>query len=236
MLKLHIAETFHSIKGEGLYYGVPMFFIRFAGCNVGKQGEANMEVRSSSNPELKVLGTTCTAYDGRQFGCDTDYKSYQTLDLDDKEAIDKFFSEVWEKRVVLTGGEPMAQLAAFQRLIEECKFRRITPHIETSGTIDFHIPDDSAWVACAPKQGYHDSILWRANEIKLLVDDSFSMDKVPKPCFEHPLVFLCPINIGVEQGYYAPSDRYNLQLCLQYIKLQPNWRVGVQLHKLLGVR
>lgn len=236
MLKLHIAETFHSIKGEGLYYGVPMFFIRFAGCNVGRQGKANMQVRSSEFPLLSVEGTTCTAYDGRQFGCDTDYKSYQTLDLDDEAAVEAFFSDIWEQRVVLTGGEPMAQAAAFQRLMSDCRMRGKMPHIETSGSIDLHIPEDAAWVACAPKAGYYDSMLWRANEIKLLVDDRFSMSKVPKPCFEHPLVFLCPINIGVENGYYAPNDRHNLELCLQYVKQQPNWRVGFQLHKLIGVR
>ncbi|MCH2543374.1 MAG: 7-carboxy-7-deazaguanine synthase QueE, partial [Candidatus Atelocyanobacterium sp. ALOHA_A2.5_9] len=30
-----IAETFHSIQGEGAWTGVSAFFIRLAGCNVG---------------------------------------------------------------------------------------------------------------------------------------------------------------------------------------------------------
>lgn len=236
MLKLHIAETFHSIKGEGLYYGAPMYFIRFAGCNVGHIGKADMRVRSSRVPSMQVLGTTCTAYDGREFGCDTDYKSYKMIDLANEGSIDEFFSDIWEPRVVLTGGEPMMQTAAFLKLIQEIRFRHKMPHIETSGTINLSIPEEDAWIACAPKYGYHDDMLWRANEIKLLVDDRFDLSQVPKPCFEHPLVFLCPINIGIEVGYYAPNDRHNLELCIEYCKRQPNWRVGVQLHKLIGVR
>ena len=31
-----VAEVFHSIKGEGFWTGVPMKFIRLAGCTVGK--------------------------------------------------------------------------------------------------------------------------------------------------------------------------------------------------------
>lgn len=236
MLKLHIAETFHSIKGEGLYSGVPMFFIRFAGCNVGRVGNADMEVRSSSNPSLKVIGTTCTTYDGRQFGCDTDYKSYSSLDLDDEKAVDLFFSTVPEQRVVLTGGEPMMQLAAFSKMLEELRFRKKIAHVETSGTILMDIPEEHAWVACSPKQGYHNRMLWRANEIKLLVDDGFDISKVPNVCFEHPLVFVCPVNKGVEEGFYAPNDAHNIQLCLEIVQKHRNWRVGVQLHKLLGVR
>jgi organic radical activating enzyme len=236
MLKLYIAETFHSIKGEGLYSGTPMYFVRFAGCNVGKRDSKDMQVRSSFDPRFKVLGMTCTAYDGRKFGCDTDYKRYQTIDLDDQKAMDNFWSDVWERRVVLTGGEPMMQTEAFRRMLEECKLRGKVPHVETSGTIEMQIAEEDAWIACAPKKDYSDLMLWRANEIKLLVDDRFNIADVPKPCFEHPLVFLCPINIGVEQGYYAPNDAHNVQLCIEYCKHYPSWRVGVQLHKLLGVR
>lgn len=233
---LRISETFHSIKGEGLYYGAPMFFVRFAGCNVGRVGFKNMPVRSSKNPLSIVEGTTCTTYDGRQFGCDTDYAKYEQLDLDDSEAVEKFFSQVWEKRLVLTGGEPLFQLEAFQRMIQECQIRRITPHVETSGTILLHIPEEQAWIACSPKAGYKEEMLLRANEIKLLVGKDFNFDTVPKVCFDHPLVFVCPINDGATDSYFGKHDQANLDRCMQLIREVPSWRVGVQLHKLLGVR
>ena len=229
-LRLHIAETFHSLKGEGLWSGVPMFFIRFAGCNVGKQGPANMTVRRSDNPELSILGTTCTSWDGRQFGCDTDYNRYETLDLFDNEAVDTFFAPVWEKRVVLTGGEPLQQGAAFAYLMSILHRRGKIAHIETSGTIRYDFSPGSAWVAVAPKLGCLEVMLRQADEIKLLVDAGFDLKMVPPICFEHDLVFVCPINPGREHNYD------NLELCQQLIRQNPKWRLGVQLHKFLGIR
>jgi organic radical activating enzyme len=56
-MKYPIAETFYSLKGEGAWTGVPMFFIRLAGCNL-----------------------KCDF-------CDTDYHQYGELSADDLIAL-----------------------------------------------------------------------------------------------------------------------------------------------------
>ena len=38
MMSYPIMETFYSLQGEGIYSGVPAFFIRLAGCDVGCSG------------------------------------------------------------------------------------------------------------------------------------------------------------------------------------------------------
>ena len=229
-MKLHIAETFHSFKGEGLYTGTPMFFIRFAGCNVGKKGPADMTVRRSDDPNLTIVGTTCTSWDGRKFGCDTDYTRYETLDLEDEAAVQIFMAAIWEKRVVLTGGEPLQQMGAFHMMMYHLHAAGKIPHIETSGTIWYDFMPSDAWVAVAPKFGCLGKMLEQANEIKLLVDKDFDLKKVPDECFHHDLVWVCPINPGLDH------DWDNVERCKQLIRQFPKWRLGVQMHKLLHIR
>ena len=38
MMSYPVMETFYSLQGEGIFAGVPAFFIRLAGCDVGRRG------------------------------------------------------------------------------------------------------------------------------------------------------------------------------------------------------
>ncbi len=112
---LPIAEKFISIQGEGQYAGTRMFFIRLAGCSVGR-------------------GTwpfTCTAWNGREFRCDTDYRKHGSS------TVSELVSEVKEsglRHVCITGGEPLMH-KDIDGLVERLRMYHIMPHIETSVTI-----------------------------------------------------------------------------------------------------
>src|SRR5271170_6427812 len=90
--KYPVSEIFTSIQGEGVYTGTVMTFIRLAGCSVGKKiaekdrAIVNQKAEHFSQPPgvelkpnhlsvLKPYTEICTLYDGREFLCDTDFRT-----------------------------------------------------------------------------------------------------------------------------------------------------------------
>ncbi len=102
---LPIAETFHSIQGEGKLAGVPSFFVRTSGCNL------------------------------RCAWCDTPYASWSPeggpRSIDDvvREAVAS-----GARHAVLTGGEPM-MFDAIEDLARALRGAGMHITIETAGTI-----------------------------------------------------------------------------------------------------
>lgn len=226
-----IAETFDSIQGEGLYTGTRMFFIRFAGCSVGKK------IPVSERGSLPIYAERCTTYDGRSFVCDTDFRTKETL------AIDQLFDRIPRgvEHICLTGGEPLIQPLAplLEHIGRETDYK---VHIETSGTVDIrktwpsYTSGDShsdygwLWLTVSPKFNVLPEMLKEANEIKLLVDDYFDLEKVPNEVKEHDLVYLQPINEEFS------VNRDNLETCIKLLSDHPNWRLSTQMHKIWCVR
>ena len=227
---LSIAETFHSLQGEGQWVGTPMFFIRLAGCNVGRSAKA---LKMEPFPILPTgrEAMVCTSWDGRSFPCDTDYSLYE------RKTPEELISECWEKHICLTGGEPLLHYEDIENLFVHAFSKDITIHIETSGTIiprylgNFHkLLMSGYWIACSPKIGARDEIIRRSDELKLLVDEEFRFDRLTPAMKEHKNVFLCPIN------EVSTVNQDNVNRCIELIKYNPTWRVSVQLHKFLGLR
>lgn len=230
---LPIAETFHSLQGEGQWVGTPMFFIRLAGCNVGKPAKA-----LKMDP-LPILHTgreamACTSWDGRSFPCDTDYAKQNEL------TVQQVIDVVWEKHICVTGGEPLLHQYQLENLFAEAALRDIYVHIETSGTILprklGHLPKlllPGFWVTVSPKINCNDEMIKRADELKLLVDEGFDESRLTESMLSHPNVFVCPIN-SVEVNGGQNTD--NVQRCVDILKRHPNWRLSVQLHKFFGWR
>jgi len=230
-----IAETFHSIKGEGYWTGTAMFFIRFAGCNVGKDYKRANQLIPLVGPHMteRTQARECCTYDGRKFFCDTDFHKYEEL------TEEQLTSDIWEDRVVLTGGEPLIHLKILEPLLALLRQKGKLIHLETSGTISWaaysimgsrRYPFD--WVAIAPKANYlpEPLNLSTCDELKFLVDESFDEAKLPREALIHPRVYLQPVNppYGV--------DKANIQRCLEIQKRHPSWILCPQLHKLLGVK
>jgi 7-carboxy-7-deazaguanine synthase len=218
-----IAEDFHSLQGEGQWVGTPMHFIRLAGCSVGKP------VASLPVSEIPILKTgepawLCHTYDGRPFWCDTDFQRRRWMSFDD------LLSDTYEEHICLTGGEPLMHLEKVDRFIELANERNIMIHIETSGTIKALYPFGSIWISVSPKQNALPDMLESADEIKLLVDKNFDLTKIPPEVYRHENVYIQPINDELM------VSKSNFDFCMHILKLQPNWKLSIQQHKLLGLR
>ncbi|SRR6266403_126180 len=249
MKKFPIAERFTSPQGEGLYAGTLMYFIRFAGCSVGKKlsdserrgWEQKIDhFHSKENELLAVYTEKCCTYDGREFLCDTDFRTKEALTM--KELLDGIPKGVGH--ICLTGGEPLNQpLSEFFDFIGSETDYKV--HVETSGTVSMEDtwPEYTAadsleawheggwlWITVSPKKGLLSEMIGIANEIKLLVDENFDVEKIPDDIKDHRLVWLQPINTEFE------VDRRNLDRCLSLLQEHKNWRLSSQMHKTWRVR
>lgn len=237
--KIPIAETFHSIQGEGEHVGRPMHFVRTAGCPVGKKatkdfGNAMNEVEIAFQDIFPILsnglnGSKCQTWDGRYFDCDTDFSSHEF------KTPEELLTDTWERYVCLTGGEPLVHqqhlisMGFFQQFFQAGK--RI--NIETSGTImlDRRLWFEGAlWITVAPKFGCLDEMIYHASELKFLVDENFDPNKLPISVKKHNNVFLSAIN---NEKTISPE---NQERTYKQLKNFPHWRMSVQLHKLLGMQ
>lgn len=127
--------------------------------------------------------------------------------------------------VVITGGEPT--LHNLGPLVHALKERDKYVTIETNGTNP--VPEEWGidWITVSPKPGSNYAIHCRANELKYVVDDDFSVDVV-----EVDKVPLRHIYLQIESGN-PKSAAKAFEIVMQNPHL--NLRVGVQLHKVLNV-
>lgn len=227
-----IAECFTSPQGEGVYAGQMQTFIRLAGCTVGKRYPAvEYQKTSPGVGTLPIYTEECTLYDGRKFACDTDYRSHVRYNA--HQLVAKIPSGV--DNVCITGGEPlMHDLSTLIMYI--FGVGRIV-HIETSGTI-FRPLNSDIWVTVSPKKGILPSMLRRANELKILVDEKFNPEEPIETdegsyylatLAESKPVFLQPVN------FEKSINPKNLRLCMDWQKKFPGLRVCLQLHKAMSV-
>jgi organic radical activating enzyme len=114
-------------------------------------------------------------------------------------------------------------------------------HIETSGTkplrelmkLDINSGPQMLWVCVSPKGGFLPENIDIADEVKVLVDDSFD---------ENLFLTLFVDAIADDKVWIQPiNDEYNLRnenvkRCLDLQKKYPNLKLSIQLHKILGVR
>lgn len=237
-----IAECFVSPQGEGVYTGVAMAFIRFAGCTVGKPFPKDnyvskdylQSISDKIKGKLPLYTEQCTLYDGRHFACDTDYRVHERLTI--QEIMDTIPSNV--EHVCITGGEPLMHdlSTVFTYLLGANK----KIHIETSGTIVKFIPRD-IWVTVSPKFNVYMDMIGRADEIKILVDDDIELSKsiltltsgIPQAIYLTELAKVKPVYLQPVNGELEVNE-HNLKLCMNYQEMYPQFRVSVQMHKVLS--
>ena len=205
-----IKEIFFTQQGEGKNTGKDFIFVRFSGCNLWSGKEKNRASAICSFCDTDFYGT-----DGINGG------KYQAKDLIEK------IKSLWisadnQIRVVLTGGEPLLQVD--KGLISALKTENIYIAVETNGTLE--APDGIDWICMSPKANTEIK-LRKGSEVKVV----------------YPQKNLNPDNFNVldfKNFYIQPMDSKNYEdnvsQSVKYCMQNPNWKLSLQTHKILGIR
>jgi 7-carboxy-7-deazaguanine synthase (Cx14CxxC type) len=208
-----VKEIFHTLQGEGARAGTSAVFCRFSGCNLWSGRE---EDRASA---------ACTF-------CDTDFVGvdgpgggrFETASAL-ADAVDRAWPEDADrsmKYVVFTGGEPLLQLDA--PLIQALHDRGFSIAIETNGAIA--APPGIDWICVSPKAG-QPLRQTRGDELKVVYPQPLlDLRALASLEFEH--FFIQPMD--------GPDYERNLRQAIDLCRHSPRWRLGLQTHKLIGIR
>ena len=213
-----VKEIYYTLQGEGQQMGRPAVFLRFSGCNLWSGREVDREK------------AVCRF-------CDTDFRGVDGINggkYSTAQELVKMVSMNWPKTkqkikpyVVCTGGEPLLQLD--DELIDEFHRNSFEIGVETNGTIS--APKNIDWVCVSPKAN---SILKQTsgNEIKLVypqIEESASPQLFQKMDFE--FFFLQPL----DDKNSKLNTKLNTKLSIEYCLKNPQWRLSIQSHKILGL-
>ncbi len=206
-----IKEIFYSIQGEGFYSGRPAVFCRFAGCNLWSGKEEHRE-----KAICRFCDTDFVGCDGEEGG---EFSTAQEL----AERIKKLWPQNTSRPfVVCTGGEPLLQVDA--EVISAFHANGFEIAVETNGTI--LPPEGIDWICVSPKAGA--TLLLRSgNELKLVFPQP-GAEPEKYAMLNFPHLFLQPLD--------ASERENNIRLALDYVLSHPQWRLSMQLHKILGIK
>jgi 7-carboxy-7-deazaguanine synthase (Cx14CxxC type) len=207
-----VKEIFYTLQGEGLNAGRPAVFCRFAGCNLWSGREADRDTAVCRFCDTDFVGTDGTL--GGKF--------------QDAAALAAQVAACWpsasheHRFVVLTGGEPLLQVDA--PLIDALHAEGFAIAVETNGSIA--APAGIDWVCVSPKAGAP-LVQLQGDELKLVFpQDGLIPEAVAQLRFRHFLL----------QPTDGPRAAENTAAAMDYCRAHPQWRLSVQLHKVLGIR
>ena len=186
-------------------------FLRFAGCNLWTGREADRADAVCQFCDTEFVGT-----DGPGGG------SFRDAGALAHAVTAAWMGEAERKLVVCTGGEPMLQLD--EPLIGALHAAGFEVAVETNGTIPAVTGID--WICVSPKAGAK-LVQRTGSELKLVFPQPGAMPEVFETLeFTHR--FLQPMD--------GPDLARNTELATRYCLDHPRWRLGLQAHKLLGIR
>lgn len=157
--------------------------------------------------------------------CDTKYEPFTEMTEEEiADEINKYPAE-W---ITLTGGEPTLQDCT--KLIQLLK-PRYKISIETNGTRYVSWLEELDLITVSPKTLFHPKAhvnerIWNLPvvEAKFVITRSEDLESVLK--FDRNyMLFLQPMN----------NDPNIIALCVEAIKANPQWRLSLQMHKLINI-
>ncbi|MET0518692.1 MAG: 7-carboxy-7-deazaguanine synthase [Burkholderiaceae bacterium] len=206
-----VKEMFYTLQGEGAQAGRASVFCRFAGCNLW------------SGREQDRTGAVCTF-------CDTDFvgtdgqgggKFTTAEQLADAIAAKWPAGVPGKPYVVCTGGEPLLQLD--KPLIDALHARGFEIAVETNGTQP--APEGLDWICVSPKAD-SEIVLTKGHELKLVYPQPAARpERFAGLDFQH--FFLQPMDSILK----AEHTRAAVAYCMAH----PQWRLSVQMHKVIGI-
>ena len=205
-----VKEIFKTLQGEGAQAGRPAVFCRFAGCNLWSGREQDRGTAICQFCDTDFVGT-----DGPGGGR---FESAAEL----AQAIGQAWaSEAPRRFVVFTGGEPLLQLDRV--LIEAVHRLGFEIAVETNGTQD--AGDGIDWICVSPKAGAPLKQT-SGHELKLVYPQS-GIDPADLLGLSFDHFWLQPMD--------GPDRAANTAAAISYCLAHPNWRLSVQMHKLVGI-
>lgn len=159
--------------------------------------------------------------------CDTQHQNGMMMSL--QEIVNEVNKYPIAPLVVLTGGEPSLFIdEAFISELKQKTGKKIA--IETNGTRQ--LPNNLDWVTFSPKMGFEGGevepcVLDTCDELKVvfLGQDLVQYDGIKanhrflQPCFSED-----------------ESERQtNMKSCVEAVKTHPNWRLSLQMHRVLDI-
>jgi 7-carboxy-7-deazaguanine synthase len=208
-----VKELFYTLQGEGAQAGRAAVFCRFTGCNLWSGREADRASAACTFCDTDFVGT-----DGSGGGT---FAHADDLAQRIRETWDAHTRSDGRPFVVFTGGEPALQLDA--PLIQACHERQIEVAIETNGTKV--LPTGIDWICVSPKP-QSEVLQTQGHELK----------------FVYPQAALDPLEYedwDFEHWFIQPMDGPNLQnnvgAAAQFCMQNPQWRLSLQTHKLIGI-
>ena len=209
-----VKEIFYTLQGEGAQAGRAAVFCRFAGCNLW------------SGRESDHASAVCTF-------CDTDFVGTDGQNGGKFASADALADAVaarWpggvagaagRPYVVCTGGEPLLQLD--DALVEAFHARGFEVAVETNGTQP--APAGLDWICVSPKADAP-LLLTAGDELKLVYPQPLALpERFAGLAFDH--FFLQPMD--------GPERLAHTRAATDYCMAHPQWRLGVQMHKIVGI-
>ena len=145
--------------------------------------------------------------------CDTQHQMGKWMT---DEAIIASVKEFPATHIVLTGGEPSLFIdEAFIDLLHEAGYY---VQIETNGTQS--LPCNIDWVTCSPKEDTA-LALCKADELKIVyIGQDISVYG----------------NFNARHRFLQPCSGKNTDQTISFILKHPQWRLSLQMHRMIGVR
>ena len=207
-----VKELFYTLQGEGANAGRPAVFCRFAGCNLWSGREVDRAQAICRFCDTDFVGTDGTH--GGKFRTASDLAHRIEGLWPDADRSHRF--------VVLTGGEPLLQVDP--PLLSSLRELGFEIAVETNGTV--LPPPGIDWVCVSPKAG-SDWILRAGNELKLVwPQPGFDLEGLARLPFDHH--YLQPM----DDARRAENTAACIEACLRH----PAWKLGTQMHKMVGLR
>ena len=206
-----VKEVFYTLQGEGRNAGRAAVFCRFAGCNLWSGRESDRAQAICAFCDTDFVGTDGAG--GGRFA--------------EASVLAQAVARAWRgladagRLVILTGGEPLLQVdEALLECLHELGFEIA---VETNGTIA--VPRGVDWICVSPKAG-STLVLTGGNELKLV----FPQTGISPGSFEH-----MAFENFLLQPMDGPERERNTAAAVAYCLENPNWRLSLQTHKLLGI-
>jgi 7-carboxy-7-deazaguanine synthase (Cx14CxxC type) len=207
-----VKEIYYTLQGEGAQTGRAAVFLRFAGCNLWSGVEKDRPDATCRFCDTDFIGTDGPG--GGKFA--------------DAPALARAVMAAWPQGVrgkpyvVCTGGEPLLQLDG--AAIAALKEQGFEIGIETNGTL--LPPPGIDWICVSPKADAQQK-LTHGDELKLVFpQDGALPERFAGQNFQN--FFLQPMDNEARGA--------NTEAATAYCLANPQWRLSLQTHKMIGIR